>query len=299
VLLARAGASRPLEAVAQYSATPATYLTSMSHVHAGWSARFFRDDVNVLFAGVMALALAGVGAAAMSGRPNRRRLATLVLVAAAAVLLSFGANTSMYRWLYEWLLPLRGLRATVRFGYLYLIAVALAAGFGVAWLERRAPSERWRRAIVAVALAGVTIEAWSGPIRTEPFRRVPPIYDVLADAPAEVLLVEVPFYPGHATFENGEYMLNATAHWRPVMNGHSGMVTLDYRRRADSFWFFPRGWAIDAIVREGATHVMVHLERFSTAEQEDVRQSLVGRKDLRLVASDALGHRLYRVESAR
>jgi hypothetical protein len=82
----------------------------------------------------------------------------------------------------------------------------------VAWLERRLKSPRSRHILAAAALTAVTIEVWSGPVPTQPFTRVPPIYERLRELPAPIMLVEVPFYPPDAFFENGEYMLNATAH---------------------------------------------------------------------------------------
>jgi len=103
----------------------------------------------------------------------------------------------------------------------------------------------------------------------------------------------MPFYPPDTVFMNGEYMLNSTAHWQPLMNGTSGVTPTSYRRRTESFWFFPRDWAIDQIRKEGATHIMVHLEKFTPLEGEDVRVSLQNRHDLQLMASDARGHRLY------
>ena len=298
VRLARTGITRPLEMVTQFSATPAGYLTSLSHLDAGWTARFFRDDVNVLFAGVVALLLAAAGVVSLVSAPaqTRRRGLTLLVLAVAGVWLSFGPATAAYRVLYDWLTPLRGLRAAARFGYVYLMAVAVAAGIGVAWIERRLPSRRAQRAWCVVALALVTVEAWSAPIVTVPFKRLPPIYDMVATAAPPVMLVEIPFFPPEAVFENGEYMLNAAAHWQPVMNGYSGATPDTYRRRTESFWFFPEDWAIDSIVREGATHVMVHLERLNATERADVERALPGRHDLRLVASDAIGHRLYVVE---
>lgn len=297
VRLSRTGITRPLEMVAQFSATPAGYLTSLSRLDAAWTARFFRDDLNVLFAGVIALVLAAVGLS-MSTRmagPTRRRAITLVVLAAAGIWLSFGPATAAYRVLYDWLTPLRGLRAAARFGYLYLMSIAIAAGLGVAWIERRLAPGLPRRAWWGAALVFVTAEAWSAPVRTVPFKQLPPIYEVVRTSSSPVLLVEVPFYPPDAIFENGEYMLNAAAHWKPVMNGYSGSTPDTYRRRAESFWFFPRDWAIDSIVGDGATHVMVHLERFTPDERADIEQSLPHRRDLRLLASDGTGHRLYAV----
>jgi len=105
------------------------------------------------------------------------------------------------------------------------------------------------------------------------------------------MLVEVPFYPADAAHEGGEYVVNATVHWRPVMNGYSGFIPGSYRRRAASFWFFPAPWAIDEVKKEGATHVMVHLEKFGP-EAADVERTLAARQDFQLIASSGV-HRLY------
>jgi hypothetical protein len=217
------------------------------------------------------------------------------MLIAVGVVLSFGPSTALYRWLYGWFLPLRALRAAARFGYLYLTAIGIAAGFGLAWLLRFVEARWSRRAaavVTAVALAIVTAEAWQGPVKTTPFTRLPPIYTELRDLREPVLLVEVPFYPADMMFENGEYMLNATAHWRPVMNGTSGFTPDSYRRRAETIWFFPEDRAIDTMRREGVTHVMVHMERFG-GEAAAVKAALLKRSDLRLMATDALGHELY------
>ena len=299
VRFAAGGATRPIEMVAQFSASPAGYLASTSVVDAPWTRSFFTNDVNVMFAGVGALALAALGLAAArrSDAVTRRRVVALVVVAIAGILLSLGPATAIYRWLYAWLWPLRGLRAAARFGYVYLVTISILAAFGWAWLERRVATRpgaaMW---LTAGVLLFVTVEAWQGPVRTVPFSRVPAIYSLVADAPDPVLLVEVPFYPPEAVFENGEYVFNSTSHWRPLMNGYSGYTPDSYRRRTESFWFFPEAWAIDAIRREGATHLMVHLSRFSPEEATEISRVLIERRDLELLASDPLGNRLYKVK---
>jgi hypothetical protein len=259
----------------------------------------FRDDVNVLFAGVTALVLAGLGIVAAlraprdAGSLERSRMLLLIVLGVAGVWLSLGPATALYRALYDWIAPLRGLRAAARFGYLYLVAVAMAAAIGTAVLERRIRSRPGRVALVGVMLALVTVEAWSGPIQTRPFTRVPPIYAPLVDAPVPVLLVEVPFYPPEAFWGNTEYMLNSTVHWQPLMNGYGGFIPDSYRRRAAAFWFFPEDWAIDAILDDGATHLMVHLEKFTPTEVAVIERAMRRRPELLLVASDPAGHRLY------
>lgn len=294
--LAATGVVRPIESVRQFSATIGGYLASESRLHAGWSAPFLTRDVSVFFAGVTAMALSAVGLVAPARLPHlmRRRL-ILVAVAIVGVVLSLGPTTPVYVWVYDWIAPIRALRAAARFGYLYLIVVAFAAAYGVAWMEQRITSARVRAAVVIAAVVLVNAEAWSAPIHTWPFSRVPAIYDQLRTAPDPVLLVELPFYPPEAISENAEYEFNSTAHWRPLMNGASGFTPLSYRERAPFYWYFPEARAFDAIKRDGVTHVMVHLERFSPQEGTDIDVVLRGQPMLQLVATDPQGHRLYKV----
>ena len=223
----------------------------------------------------------------------------LTVLAGAGVLLSFGPATAIYRALYAWLPPLHGLRAAARFGYLYLLAVAIAAGFGFAKIERAVSSSQppnlpTSRAFTVIVLLLITLEAWQPRPPFVPYRAVPAIYSLVADLPASTLLAEMPFYPPEAIHENGEYVLNSTAHWKPLMNGYSGVTPGSYRRRAASFWFFPQEWAIDAIKAEGTTHLIVHLAKFGQ-DAASVATTLDARSDLRLLAADRDGRRLYEI----
>ena len=92
-----------------------------------------------------------------------------------------------------------------------------------------------------------------------------------------VVLAEVPFYPRQAAFENAEYVLNSTAHWRPLMNGYSGYTPASYAEYANTFWYFPRAHAIEAMRRAGVTHVMVHPRASATKRTPSSRSSARGR----------------------
>lgn len=290
------GVRRPLELAAQFSATLTGYLVTTSRLHASWGRHFFTGDVNVFFPGVCAIVLAVVGLrdAVRSGGDARRRALTLAALAVVGVVLSLGPATPIYGVLYRLLVPLQGIRAASRFGFLFLIAIAFLAGFGVAAIERRLRSRAAAVAFGVLALAAVTAEAWQGPVRTIPFTGIPPIYGALRDVQTPVLLAEMPFWPAQMLFENGEYVLNATGYWIPIANGYAGYTPDAYRRRADAFWFFPEERAFYAMKNEGITHVMVHLERIPS-EADGVLRAIALRKDIELLASDDEGHRLYRL----
>ena len=157
---------------------------------------------------------------------------------------------------------------------LFLLALAVAAA--TAWPGSNAAAAPRAAATGFVILAVVTVEAWQGPVRTVAAERVPAVYRPPARRSRARRAGRGALLSGHAIFENGEYVYNSTAHWRPVMNGYSGYTPASYRRRAASFWFFPENWAIDAIKSEGATHLMVHLERFGR-EAEAVKQAIARR----------------------
>jgi hypothetical protein len=293
---ASSGVTRPLGMVAQFSATPGGFLVSTSRLYAGLTKAWFTTDVNVFFPGIVAisLSLAGARFRATAGSDLRRRAILLALIGVAGFVFALGPSTSGYRWAYDWILPLRGLRAAARFGYLFLLAVALSAGYGAAWLETRARSATGRAAIGALLLALVTIEAWQGPAPAVPFAGVPGVYAWLDTIRTPVRLVEMPFYLPPEVFENGEYVLNSTSHWRPLMNGYSGFIPDSYRRRADTLWLFPAEFAMATLKAEAATHVIVHLERYG-ADATTIAHEIDSRSDLRLVASDGSGHRLYEI----
>jgi hypothetical protein len=298
--LAAAGTRRPIEQAAEFSASPSAYLVSASRIDALWSHRFFTRDIDVLFPGVAALGLALVGAvhAWRHGEANRRRTVALAAIAVAGVVLSLGPATPGFTIAFRIFFPLQGLRVMARFGYLLLLAVAVLAGFGTAALMRSVSSRAARAAIAIVILAVVTGEAWHAPIPVTPFTGVPSIYAVLDREPRPALLVEAPFWPAETVYGNGEYVLNATEHRTPIMNGYSGFTPDAYRRRAQWFWFFPEPWAIDAMRREGATHVMVHFEQFGR-DAAAVREGLATQRGLELIAEDPRGHRLYRLSRSR
>jgi hypothetical protein len=152
--------------------------------------------------------------------------------------------------------------------------------------------------VIAVALVVVAnVEALRAPLHYTRFTGIPPIYSLLRDEPGRVVLVEVPFYPPQGVFENGTYVLNSTAHWRPLMNGYSGYTPGAYRKFAETFWYFPREHAIQAMRRAGATHVMIHPDGFGNAdEQAQMWKDVAASPYLERIATTPGGPALYRLK---
>jgi hypothetical protein len=209
------------------------------------------------------------------------------VLAVAGVVLSMGTATPVYGWLFHVFPPMQGLRAAARFGNLFLLALAVLAGLAAA---------RIRRPALAVALLiVVNAEALRAPFAYTPFRGVPSVYALLRDEPGPVVLAEQPFYPRWAIFLNGPYVLNSTAHWKPLMNGYSGYTPDTYQTYANAFWYFPQDWAIQAMKDAGVTHVVVHPAAFRRDHQEVV-PILDKRADFELLGIGADDIRLYRLK---
>ena len=107
-----------------------------------WSGRFFKDPVDSFFPGFVVLALAGIAIAGpwpgrrpADGDPTRARVPMLVAIRVMGVVLSLG--TAIYGWLFAVFPPMQGLRAAARFGNLFLLAVAVLGGMGLARVRRR------------------------------------------------------------------------------------------------------------------------------------------------------------------
>ena len=294
------GMVRSLTAVSEYSATPGGYLAASGRLHlATWGSAFFKDPVNSFFPGVIVLTLA-ILALCLATRfdvLSRRRVRMLAVIAATGFVLSLGTHTPVYGWLYRVFPPMHGLRVAARFGILFLLGMSGLAGFGLAYIHEvlrvRGIKALYSAAVATLLMLAANVEALRAPIHYQPFTGIPQLYRLLEPEP-RVVLAEVPFYPRQATFENAEYVLNSTAHWKPLMNGYSGYTPASYVKLADAFWYFPRDYAIEAMRRAGVTHVMVHPERFGD-EADEVIRTLTGRTDLDLIGIGTRGLRLYRL----
>jgi hypothetical protein len=249
------GLERTLADSAQYGATWRDYLATGGRLHYNlWSARFFSGTA-VLFPGVAALGLALVGIADRRGHRGRVRM--FVAIGVLGVVLSLGPAVPLYGWLFETVPLLRATRVAARWGGLFLMAVAVLAGFGTAALRARSgPRAAWILAWLLPAV--VTLEAARTPMAFTPTPPIPLVYSRLAALPDAVLL-EFPLFPGPQFNLNAPYLLAQTEHFHPIIAGYSGFATPAYTARTATLGRFPADESRALMRALGVTHVVLHL----------------------------------------
>ena len=292
----QAGHERPPVAEAADLATAlGSYLASGAVFHyESWSADYNRSSPGTLFPGVVTLVLATVAVC------QRRRMAPLgarrMLLAAAAIglVLSLGSLTPVYTWAYEWVPPLRGLRAVNRFGILAIFALAALAGIGLSGL--RWPVSPRRRSLLAVVVlllaTGESFHGWgSDPWRDTSGR----IHRFLATSPWPGAVVELPIYQRRYGFHrNARYLLASTVHWRPLVNGFGGFAPPDFDDNAHVASGFPSVLTVKWLQEIGVGYVVIDLDQYGSRMRRKLNE-LEKRRDLGLEVVEG-ETRLYRVQ---
>lgn len=285
------GLVRTAEEARSFASEPINYLATPARVHYdAWSRRFFGARGGAFFPGLCALALAA--AALREGGLRKAHVRMLLAIAAAGFVLSLGPRTPAYSTLQALFPPMQGLRDPSRFGYLVLLAVALLAPLGLAWLRRRIGGTRGML-LACIAIAAVNAEALVAPIQYAPFEGFSPIYARVAEAKPGSVLAEFPLYGVGEIYRNAEYVLASTVHWKPLVNGYSGFTPASFVRRAELLRGFPDDAALAELQRLGVTHVAVHFARYREPRLTSLRQSLETRPDLELLLTGPSGERLY------
>jgi hypothetical protein len=106
--------------------------------------------------------------------------------------------------------------------------------------------------------------------------------------------VEFPFYPPDRTFHNAPYLLNATRHWRPMLNGYSGLVPASYATHYAELRRFPDPPAMTALRAWGVTHVVVHDTEFRAWNSPEAADAVPRSPDLELIEMNGAVS-LYRI----
>lgn len=279
---------RALEESRDYSANVAAYLAAD-----GWGNAWLKTAAlslgaarwkEVLFPGLVtvALALVGVGmgrrdAAALRAtdkpRAPHERQTTLFygLVILLAGWLSFGPVAGLYTVMYRVAPAFSLLRAPGRFGIVVTLGFVVLASLGAARLLR-GRSRQWAAAsaICLVALA----ELATLPL---PYKRVEPTaapYLMLSKLPAGAV-AEFPFFYRPIDFHrHASYMLNSTAHWKPLVNGYSDFIPVDFNAMAVPVSSFPVLQAFDILKKRGTRYVVFHFDEYDYRNRQKVLERI-------------------------
>ncbi len=284
------GLERSIDEVRLYSAGWLDYLSTAGRWHYDtWSHRWF-DGRTALFPGITATLLA---AAALLQRQSWRdaRVRMTVAMGALGFALSFGPALPGYTWLHQHIPLLQGIRGAARWGFLALVAVAILAGFATAAFERRWRTSPYWPAAVLLIIGLVTLEALRTPMGFVSTPPMPSIYRHLAAGEDHGAVVEFPLFGGAHVSENARYLVYATTHFRPLVNGYSGFESRAARARAERWRKFPAPEVLDEMRTLGVTSVVLHLTDLPVT----VVDAAAATPALRLVQDDG-ERRLYRLE---
>jgi hypothetical protein len=207
-----------------------------------------------------------------------------------ALQLALGFNGFVYRVLYDWVLPYRGLRVPARAYILVLLGVSILAGYGVARVTARFSRRVVAGAVSAVLVAMTCAEYFSRPALKTIDTHVSAWYGSLSAMTDAVLFewpVTVPW-----RFENMvdvDYMYRSTRHWRPLVNGYSGNYPASYVELLLTMRTFPDTGSLQYLQRAGATVLVVHEVEGSRPSFEYAVDRLTRDPNVRVLAQDVDG----------
>lgn len=277
------------------AASWANYVSTGSRLHfQSWSRQFAGTSTSNTFPGIAALTLVVI---ALSERRTSAdpRFRMCVIAAAGCAAVSFAPLLPFYRSLHATIPLFQAVRVLAHIGQLILLMIAILAGYGVAVLQRGWTHLRSWPLAATLLIVIVNGEALRAPIGYTWFGGVPKVYDLLASEP-DAIVAEAPFPIPQQWFLNAPYMVNATHHWRPLLNGYSGFRPRSYYRSYEAMRMFPSDESLLALFELGVTHVVVH-QRAMNHDQPDDRfnpYENVGSLQLLKRDDDVLIYRLVR-----
>jgi len=250
---------RALPEVAKYSASFTDYLATGGRIHnSTWSGQYFRADG--LFPGIVGFGLTLLAlASGVAGKDSRARMSLAVGV--AGFVLSFGPAFPLYGLLYKIFPLMVAIRGAARWGQMFLVAVALLAGFGLAALQQRM-KRTVPGVVLPLCLALIVVanaEALRAPFAfsaDDDYGGVPEIYKKLNTPEPEVVII-FPFYSPRDISLNARYMLVSTAFWKPLVNGYSGYMPTRYITHVQNLGGFPDARSLQYLKELGVTRVLV------------------------------------------
>ncbi len=293
------GYYRRYEDVLQFSAEPLDYLRPSSSnkvFHVGYLPRQLRSE-KALFPGFLVMGLGAVGFFASRGKktadPSKEerlhrviRGFFFVLMISGFVLslgprLEIGETTIFlpYEVLYRNVPGFQGLRVPARVTVLFLLGLAVLAGWGMTWLLEKTSRWRsgWQHGLGAALVLALVFEyqTYSLARFLPPAPTIPPVYQWLATQPGEFGVLELPIHEGEDITRESIYMYNSTAHWKHLANGFSGWWPNDYWVLVGRMRYFPTVGILRFIQRDVPVRlIIIHYDKFPECQREKLRHDM-------------------------
>jgi hypothetical protein len=305
------GFARSLQEASYWSAAPTSLLrtTPRSWLYAPVQVGLFGLETSserAMYPGVAATVLALIGvvgglrrqreaaadpagaAPARTGRTGRGARWTFVALTLAGLILSFGPTLNLdaygnqptglplpYQWLYQFVPGFDALRVPARFGELFMLGLAVCAGYGIAdfrlWLLERvksAPALRTPQFATALVLVLIGVDYWAPGLPSVPTptgAAAPALYQWLAGPeaarviPRDALLLELPISTAERPINtNPITLMYGLAHGRPLLNGSANIIPPGYDRLFYQMRRFPTPATLDLAEGLGVQYLVVH-----------------------------------------
>jgi hypothetical protein len=325
------GFRRDLSEVSYWSAAPNSLLrtTPRSWLYKPVQRGIFNlktSSERMLYPGVMAVLLAGIGLFALKKRsksqltkralltqlPGMRLRWLFAALALTGLVLSFGPNLNLeaygqaptgitlpYKWFYDFLPGFDALRVPQRFGQLFMLGLAVCAGYGVASLLKPGTSSSeptgqtksklrgfGRPVLVILLLALVTADYIAPDLpaqHTPTGEQAPPVYRWLAGTeattliPKNALLLELPLTnEKNPVNTNPIYLMYGLFHERPMLNGSANIIPPGYDRLFYEMQSFPQIHCLDIVQGLGVRYLIVHTGKLNSLTQRAQLEHLAG-----------------------
>jgi hypothetical protein len=201
-----------------------------------------------------------------------------------------------YRLFYDYFPGWRGLRAAMRYGLFVLFALAVTAGFGVAFLtpfvRRLAIRAQWARFSLPVLLTGLLLLGAFWEYRSDISRinpgilpNPPQVYRWLAEPSRAGVVLELPMAAPGALPSIRDYY--STFNWQPTVNGESGYMPPVYNDLYALSQDITSKEALATFQGMGVRWLVYHLNDenipFAPGEWEKLEAKLSKTKEIKLV----------------
>jgi len=288
------GYYRRYEDVLQFSAQPLDYLRPSAYngvFYVDYLPRQLRSE-KALFPGALALLLGGIGFVATRRKKksdpdpvHRVARAFFLVLAVVGFVLSLGpvwelGETTIflpYGFLYRHVPGFQGLRVPARITVLFLIGLAVFAGWGMAWLLKK--TREWKRGwqhgvgAMAILLLLLDYQTYSLARVLPPAPPIPPVYQWLATQSGDFGLLELPIYEDIT--KESLRMYYSTSHWKDLANGFSGWWPNDYWVLVGRMRYFPTSGILRFLERDVPVHlVLIHYDEYPERQRSKLRHDM-------------------------